>query len=154
MAGNDICMTETFPNPRDINSRVERAIRRRVLKGVKIAFAGDFCAIEGVMKNISETGALISTKNSTHIPDHIVIFNELDGYKIAAEVVRRGASELGIRFLGYAEPIETTRAQIVNMIDLNETDTQTAMRENPYFNEEFRNTSSGRSKPAFGKRNA
>lgn len=96
-----------------------RALRRRVLKGVKISFHGAFCAVEGVMKNISETGALIMLKDTIGIPDRITIYNDLEGYKIDAEVVRRRADQIGVRFTGYAEEIERSRAQVVNMLDIN-----------------------------------
>jgi len=96
---------------------MDRAARRRVIKGVKVAFDGDYCAVEGIMKNISETGVLLQVKDATYIPDQITIHNELDGYKVDAEVVRRTGDLLGISFVGYAEQIESKRYQTVGMID-------------------------------------
>lgn len=94
-----------------------RALRRRVLKGVKIAFNGEYCAVEGVMKNISETGAFIKLTDGYLIPDHIMIFNELEGYKVPAEVVRREAEQIGVRFTAAAEAIERSRTQVIQMLD-------------------------------------
>ncbi|MEM7215255.1 MAG: PilZ domain-containing protein [Pseudomonadota bacterium] len=93
-----------------------RALRRRVLKGVRIAFGNEFCSVDGAMKNISETGALIEIKDGFLVPDDIVVYNELEGYKIPAKVVRRDATRIGIHFAGEKSKIEAVKTQVISMI--------------------------------------
>ena len=106
------------PGPLSERRPVERALRRRVIKGVRISFQNDYCAVEGVMKNVSDSGALIELKDGYLIPDIITIYDELAGYKVEAEVVRRNTNRIGIRFVGEKEPIEQKRAQVVMEIGL------------------------------------
>ncbi len=98
----------------------KRSLRRRVLKGVKVAFNGEFCSVNGIVKNVSETGMFIELKDGFIVPDEIVIYNELEAYKVPARVVRREANRIGIEICGEREPIEQTRTQIVQMVNVDE----------------------------------
>lgn len=96
-----------------------RSQRRRILKGVKLSFGNEFCALEGVMRNVSDTGALIKLKDGFLVPDEVVIHNELDGYKVVAEVVRRASDTIGVRFIGERVAIEAKKHQVVTMMGFN-----------------------------------
>ena len=86
-----------------------RAPRRRILKGVRIGFGNDFCSVEGVMSNISDTGALIKLQDGLLIPDEFMIHNELDGYKVSCRVVRRTGNTIGVRFIDEKQPIDAKK---------------------------------------------
>ncbi|MEM9276992.1 MAG: PilZ domain-containing protein [Pseudomonadota bacterium] len=99
-----------------------RALRRRVIKGVRISFGNDYCAIEGAMKNVSETGALVQLKDGYLVPDNIVIYNELEGYKVSCVVVRREAERIGVRFTSDKVQIEASKTQFISMLDMQNPD--------------------------------
>ena len=54
----------------DANAFEERRVeqRRRVLKGATLRFNGSFGAMEGVVRNESENGALLSFGDTTGVP--------------------------------------------------------------------------------------
>lgn len=144
---------DTDEGPQSAQGQKERAQRRRVLKGVRISFQNEYCAVEGIMKNVSDTGALIELKDGYLIPDTITIFDELAGYKIDAAVVRRHVNRIGVMFVGAKQPIEKKRAQVISQIDLRESamisdeepDEETETSEDPGQH------SAPRRKPVFGK---
>ena len=107
---------ETIETPKGDQQDANRrsADRRRVLKGIKVSFGQEFCAVEGVMRNLSETGALIELKDGFIVPDHITIHNELDGYKIDCKVARRQGNRIGVKFVGSRSPIEASRHQVIS----------------------------------------
>ncbi len=141
------------------NANRRASERRRVLKGIKISFGNEFCAVEGVVRNLSETGAMIEIRDGFIVPDKITIHNELDGYKINCEIVRRKGNVIGVQFTGPRQPIETTRAQIINMDDgrhVEETEEieVLAVENDPEpisEDEKFESRYSIRKKPVFGK---
>ena len=93
-----------------------RSPRRRVLKGVKVTFNDEYCSVGGVLKNISETGMYIELKDSFLVPNEVVVFNELEGYKIAGRVVRRIGNAIGVEFSGQAEKSDRIRLQVIDPI--------------------------------------
>ena len=126
----------------------ERSQRRRVLKGVKLIFNGEFNAVDGIMKNVSETGAYIKIKSGFVVPDFIEIHNELEGYKVEAEVVRRYPGEMAVRFVGTPERIKQSRTQVLTMFS------SVAEEQNPVEQEVRRKPNLIPQKPVFGKLNA
>ena len=123
-----------------------RALRRRVLKGIRIAFDNEFCVIDGAMKNISETGALIQIKDGFLVPDDIIIYNDLEGYKVACKVVRREAQRIGVQFIGEKEKTGIVKTQVVSMINMNtnKNEMEHAANEPPKFQPRVQ-------RPVFGK---
>ena len=127
----------------------ERSQRRRIFKGIKIGFGNDYCAVDGVMRNISETGAFIEVKDGFLVPDEISIQNELEGYKVKCEVVRREANRIGVRFIGEKQKIQSTKHQVVNMI---EADDPANLAREEQQQEIIRPRSGPAKKPVFGQR--
>lgn len=130
-------------------SNGERAQRRRIFKGIKIGFGNDYCAVDGVMRNISESGAFIEVKDGFLVPDEISIQNELEGYKVKCEVVRREANRIGVRFIGEKQKIQSTKHQVVNMIESDDGGAQTAEEQQQDI---IRPRSGPPKKPVFGQR--
>lgn len=149
----EACSKMQETSSEDANSDDKRnQQRRRVLKGVRIAFGNDHCAVEGVLKNISDIGALIELKDGNLVPDTIVLHNELEGYKVPCRVVRRELTRIGVEFSAEKEAIRTTKSQVVNMINLDQSASgQNNVEQN---NEPLVKTSiaiAARKKPVFGK---
>lgn len=93
-----------------------RAQRRRMLKRVKISFRDGFLTLDALIKNASDTGALLQIENFVVLPDEFVLHNELDGYKVPCKVVWRNTTQLGVHFTSEIEQVEVLRTQVVNMI--------------------------------------
>ncbi len=93
------------------------APRRRMLKRVRISFNNESSTVEAVLRNISETGCYIELPDGFLIPDAITIHNELDGYKVDCEVVRRQGNRIGVKFVSDKVQIEAARKEVVNVID-------------------------------------
>ncbi len=67
-----------------------------------------------MLRNISDGGALIDFADGALVPDHFVLHNEMDGYKVDCEIVRRIGNSAGIAFIGPKEPIKATRRQVID----------------------------------------
>lgn len=80
----------------DNNKR--RAVRQRVLKAGKIAYANGSIVIDCTIRNLSETGARLQVPTSVAIPDRFEFVEAASGKRRPATVVWRKADLMGIRF--------------------------------------------------------
>lgn len=76
--------------------------RRRTLKGAHIVFGGGRSTISCLVRNLSDTGALLRVESPIGIPDifTLVIPGELQH---EARVVRRSGTEVGVTFVARAQ---------------------------------------------------
>jgi len=72
--------------------------RKRTLKSGTIEFnrAG---GITSIVKNLSDTGAMLQVESVIGIPDEFTLFIEADNFKRPCRVIWRQATRIGIRFL-------------------------------------------------------
>ena len=73
------------------------APRRRMLKGARLAFNHGHSAITCMLRDLSETGARVTTENTLAVPDQVTLVLD-DGVAYECDVVRRELKELGLRF--------------------------------------------------------
>lgn len=71
--------------------------RHRTLKGAKIVINDGFSTFDCTVRNLSETGAKLTVAGVVGIPDAFTLAMD-DGRQFACAVVRRTATELGVRF--------------------------------------------------------
>jgi len=84
----------TEPN----GSEHRRSLRRRTLKTGKISFS--FAAgLDCIVRNISETGALLQLETSVGVPDKFDLIIKPDNIKRSCEVAWRSAKRIGVRFV-------------------------------------------------------
>ncbi|MEM7289564.1 MAG: PilZ domain-containing protein [Pseudomonadota bacterium] len=83
--------------------------RQTVSKSVKLVFGQTLCTLEGVIKNISDSGALIVVPDEHLLPDEFTIYNEIDAYKVDGNVVRRRGAEIGVMFTSARQPLDMAR---------------------------------------------
>jgi hypothetical protein len=88
-------------------------VRRRVLKGAVATFNGRHSTIPCTVRDLSATGCRLLTTGSTSIPDTFELMTDLDGTVVACEVIRRTATELGVKFTGPIEQRPPERAQVL-----------------------------------------
>lgn len=72
--------------------------RKRVFKTATIAFAGG-AAIDAVVKNLSETGALVHVESVIGIPDKFTLYIKGDHFKRECKIAWRLSNRMGVRFL-------------------------------------------------------
>lgn len=72
-------------------------IRHRTLKGGRIAINDGFSTLECTVRNLSEAGALLRVASVVGVPDTFQLVMN-DGGKFDCTVVRKTATELGVRF--------------------------------------------------------
>lgn len=73
------------------------AQRRRTLLGAKIVINSGGSVFDCLVKNLSETGALIHIENSLAAPSHFTL-QLSDGRHFECQVMWRGATRLGVKF--------------------------------------------------------
>ncbi len=74
-----------------------KSVRRRVLKGGKIVYNHRFSAIDCTLRNLSETGAMLSVAGQYGVPDHFNL--EFDAAPPRdCRVVWRHDDRLGVEF--------------------------------------------------------
>lgn len=96
-----------------VDGNGRNAPRSRVLKRGVVAFNGRHSTLECTIRDISETGCLISSDAHRMIPDTFELLIELDGLWFPSEVVWRRSPRIGIRFVGAPEQAKLRRTQIV-----------------------------------------
>ena len=73
-------------------------VRRRVYKAGKIALH-NAASIAGVVKNISDTGAMIEIPSLVSIPNEFTLVIESEQLTRPCQVVWREPTRMGVRFL-------------------------------------------------------
>jgi CheY-like chemotaxis protein len=101
------------------------AARKRMLKGGIITFGGRQMTQGCVVRDISSSGARLQVRHPIGVPDTFELIIELDGIEVPCEVVRRGASEIGVRFVARVDRVAPKRVQVVEM------SAQTTLRRTP-----------------------
>ena len=79
-------------------SEKRTSIRRRVLKVGMIA-VGNGDRLEGVIKNLSPTGALLHVKNSISFPDEFTLVIVSDDFRRSCRVAWRQPNKIGVEFV-------------------------------------------------------
>lgn len=87
-----------------MNEMQARAQRRRMLKGVRLVFNNGHSVVNGVLRNISDTGAKVAVENGLALPDRLSLVLD-DGGRYECEVARRELKELGLRFIVEGEKV-------------------------------------------------
>jgi hypothetical protein len=82
-----------------------QAQRYRTLKGAHIVFNHGGSSINCVVRNLSETGALLKVGSPFGIPDEFVLALD-NGPATACRVVRRTAHEIGVEFIAEEQVVE------------------------------------------------
>ena len=133
-----------------------RAERRKMLKRVMIFFNEGHSSTEGVLKNISDTGGFVEFRDGILVPDQFTLSNELDGYMVECEMMRRQGQGGGFRFISDVKRFAPKKTQVINMIDHYETPAAEPANEsktNKEFASEFARRRQNRPAQAgFGKR--
>jgi hypothetical protein len=93
---------------------IERAYRMRTYKAAFVYNEGGGGKRACILRNISETGALLQIEDIRGLPSQFTVSVELDSYEVAANWIWRKDVRLGVQFQGPLEPTKKTRMQVVN----------------------------------------
>lgn len=96
---------------------IERAYRMRTYKAAFVYNDGGGGKRACILRNISETGALLQIEDIRGLPSQFTVGVELGSYEVAANWVWRKDVRLGVQFLGPLEQLKTTRMQVLNLPD-------------------------------------
>ena len=91
----------------------ERSRRNRVLKQGFMSFRHQASTISCVVRNISETGALLQVQQASILPSHFTLHIELDGFKVDCQKVRQIGDKIAVNFVGEKLPFDKRREQVV-----------------------------------------
>ena len=72
--------------------------RKRTLKAGTIVFKSGG-GISGVVKNLSDSGALVQVESVIGVPDNFTLLIEADHFKRECEIVWRLPNRIGVRFV-------------------------------------------------------
>ena len=77
-----------------------RLPRQRVLKGAIIFFNQERSSVDCVVRNLTTTGARLALESTNFVPDRFDLLIKQEHQLYPAELVWRGAKDIGIRFTG------------------------------------------------------
>jgi len=72
-------------------------IRHRTLKGGRIVFNGGFSTLQCLVRNMSDTGALLKVVSVVGVPDNFDLVMD-DGRTFACAIAWRRETEIGVSF--------------------------------------------------------
>ena len=117
---------------------IERAHRMRTYKSAFLYNDVTGGKRACILRNISETGALLQIEDFSSLPTEFTVGVELDAYEVVAKWIWRKDVRLGVEFQGPLEQLKATRMQVVNpldapiqMIDVDKNSIQNQLAENP-----------------------
>lgn len=79
--------------------RVERAVRRRVLKAGQIAFTGSHASIDCTVRSLGQEGAGLDLVTTTNVPNEFRLFIRSDELSVSCKVVSRTRTHLEVEFI-------------------------------------------------------
>lgn len=82
--------------------------RQRTLLACRIVHGQTFISIEGVVRNLSASGARVRLQREAPIPDQVLLLLVKAGELYEANVAWRTESEVGLRFLRTLSLTDTT----------------------------------------------
>jgi PilZ domain len=98
-------MTQTIDN-----KRIQQ--RNRCLKEGKIIFGNGTFVVDCTIDNLSETGAHLRVQGSSPLPKEFLLVEPSRGLVHRAEIVRRTAKGIGIKFNGPLEDRQASEAYL------------------------------------------
>ena len=99
------------------NGFIERAYRQRTYKSAFIYNKGYNGKRTCILRNISETGALLQIEHIAGLPTHFMVGVELDAFEVPAKWIWREEEHVGVQFEGPPAPIESKRTQVLYLSD-------------------------------------
>ena len=96
---------------------IERAYRQRTYKSAFIYNKGYNGKRTCILRNISETGALLQIEHIAGLPTHFMVGVELDAFEVPAKWIWREEEHVGVQFEGPLAPIESKRTQVLYLSD-------------------------------------
>lgn len=104
----------------DLNNnapQINRALRKRTYKKAIVRrkqMGGDRACI---LRNISDTGALLEFDQANCLPMHFDVQVELDAMEVPAQWIRQDGARVGIKFTGPFKDINAARKQVFKSPD-------------------------------------
>jgi hypothetical protein len=98
-------MADETPNKRT-------SARNRVYKEGKIVFANGTFVVDCTIDNLSETGAHLRVQGSSPLPKEFLLVEPSRNVVHKAEIVRRTAKGLGVKFNGIFEDRQAAEAYL------------------------------------------
>lgn len=99
----------------DDNKRA--ALRKRVLKGARIAFNERSSTLSCTVRDLSETGARLRVAQGQAVPAKFDLIIDSDGFEASCSVVWRRNEEVGVRFDAPPTIKSEKKQQVVTAID-------------------------------------
>ncbi|MEQ3649205.1 MAG: GGDEF domain-containing protein [Hyphomonas sp.] len=79
--------------------RVDRVVRRRVLKAGQIAFSGTHASIDCTVRSLGQTGAGLDLVTTMNVPDAFHLLIRSDKLTVSCKVVSRTRTHLDVEFI-------------------------------------------------------
>ena len=109
-AGDKVGPMSSSSAPRPIERR--RSQRQRALLTGKLATEGASITIDCVIRNLSDSGALVETSSPHLIPKELHLVHVREGVAWDAKVIWRRGNRLGLELQGRHDLRETTERQL------------------------------------------
>lgn len=100
-----------------IAPRLDRSPRKRTYKKASIRHKESGGDKSCILRNISETGALLEFDEAKGLPMFFTVQVELDAFEVPAQWVRREGQRVGVKFTGDTKDLKPSRTQILKSPD-------------------------------------
>ena len=74
------------------------AARLRTIKGARLVLPGSAAAYSCIMRNLSDTGAMVELPSTVGVPHNVVLETTDGGIRRDCEVIWRTETRLGLKF--------------------------------------------------------
>ena len=96
---------------------IERAFRQRTYKSAFVFNDGCGGKRPCILRNVSETGALLQIDDVGGLPSQFKMAVELDAYEVDVKWIWRQEAKLGVEFQGPLQNYQSTRKQVMHLSD-------------------------------------
>ena len=112
--GNHENIVEVIAVPDDLDLDKRSSRRNRTLIAAEVRFNKNFASVKGVIRNLSDTGAMLKITDTNAVPKRFTLQIPMHGYEVECQIVNQTGHQFRIEFTGEKRPLSSKKVQYID----------------------------------------
>jgi hypothetical protein len=108
----DIAEINTVPDDVDLNKRSSR--RNRTLIAAEIRFNKNFASVKCIIRNLSDTGALLKITDTNAVPNCFTLQIPMHGYEVECQIIDQAGHQFRVEFTSEKRKLSSKKIQYID----------------------------------------
>jgi hypothetical protein len=112
--GSPKSISEINPIPEAADQENRKSRRKRALMSAEIKFNENFASVKCIIRNISDTGALIKVTDTNVVPNSFTLQIPMQGIEVKCQVIDQAGHQIRIKFIGEKHQLNSKKVQYID----------------------------------------